>query len=459
MDQGPFTVPHQPHEPAEALSPTTSPALRKEVSARLTNAIIRFTRARQLDPQFLWEGLGVGETILADVHAWVAAEVFNTMMARLRERTGEPAIMEQVGLSTPEFQSLGFIHIAAFMLEDPTQVINQLVSGMLEALTKTSVMEVLTVTPRETLMTHHIKPPFPVPKDTCYFVRGCFEALPKTWGLPVAHVAEEACQADGAPACRYRISWPHLSLWHRLGIWFNGRRLRAELFKLLNEQNTLIEVKYEEALRKSEALEQAYFRILESLMEALDTKDHSTRHHSKLVAAYTVEIAKTYGLPEPEVEQIRQAALLHDIGKIGVPDHILVKPGPLSAEERVHMHQHPVLGEKILQPLSFLGPIIDMVAQEHERFDGRGYPRGLRGTQIHLGARIISVADALDAMTSTRSYRKALAFEDAVAEIERCAGTQFDPQIVVAFRRVLPQLKAIHQRYHSEDTTSLLPQS
>ena len=217
-----------------------------------------------------------------------------------------------------------------------------------------------------------------------------------------------------------------------------------ELVNILNEQNMLIEAKYEEALRKSEELEQAYFRIMESLLEALDSKDPYTKSHSNTVAAYAVEIAKADGFGEHQIEQIRKGALLHDVGKIGIPDQILIKPGPLTDEETAIIRKHPILGERILKHLSFLGPIVQIVAQEHERFDGKGYPRGLKGLQIHRGAQIISLADALDAMTSERPYRKALTFQEAVAEIKRCSGTQFDPSVVESFFKALPQLESAH---------------
>lgn len=423
-----------------------STALRKELSGRLTNAIIRFARAKGFDPRPLWEGLGVDGDTLTDVNAWVSVEVVNLMMARLRQQTNDPQIMEQVGLAVPDLKAFGFIGVAAFLLKDPRHAANWLITSMCEVFTKISTMQVLEVTPGQVIVTHQVKPGYPISKDLCYFVRGCFRALPKTWGLQPADVIEEVCQAEGAIACRYRVAWPGLGVWHRVGLGIRRHRLQGRLVQLLTEQNALIEAKYEEALRKSEELEEASFRIMASLMEALDAKDPYTRHHSRTVAAYVVELAKAFGLSEGEVEQIRKAALLHDIGKIGVPEHILLKPGPLNDEELASVRLHPVLGEKILQPLLFLGPIIQMVGQEHERFDGHGYPRGLAGTQIHRGARIITVADALDAITSARPYRKALTFEEAAAEIQRSSSSQFDPTVVDAFTRALPRLEAIHQQ-------------
>jgi len=436
----------------DEIAPPMPTVLRKEISGRLTNVIVQFARAKGLDPRFLWEGLGVDGETLTDVNTWVSAEVVNMMMARLREQTGDLRIMEQVGLAVPALKAFGFMGIATFLLKDPTRMVNRFVRDMVEVFTKISTMQVLEISPQRVIIIHQVKPGYSMPKDLCYFARGCFRALPKTWGLRLADVVEEACQAEGASACRYRVAWPRPSVWHRVKRWIKGQKMQERLVQLLTEQNALIEAKYEEALRKSAELEQAYFRIMASLMEALDVKDPYTRDHSRMVAAYAVEIARAEGFSEAEIEQIRRAALLHDIGKIGVPEHILLKPGPLNDEEVGSVRLHPLLGEKILQPLSFLGPIIQMVAQEHERFDGRGYPRGLRGDQIHWGARIISVADALDAITSARPYRNLRTFQEAVAEIQRCSGSQFDPTVVEAFARALPRLETIHQRDQQPQT-------
>jgi len=434
-------------------------ALQKEMSGRVTNAIVRFARAQGFDPGFLWEGLGIDGDLLTDVNAWVSFEIVTTMMARLRHRTGDSRIMERVGLAVPELKAFGFVGMAVFVLKEPTQAATRVVSEMFEVLTKTSTMQVLELSPHQAILTHAIRPGYPVPKDLCHFARGCIMGFPKTWGLRPAEVIEETCQAEGGSACRYDVTWPKLGVWRRLGLWIRWNRLQDRLVALLIEQNRLIEKKYEEAVRKSEELQETYFRIMASLMEALDAKDPYTRHHSRNVAAYAVEIARAGGRSETEVDQIRRAALLHDIGKIGVPEQVLLKRGPLNEEETASMRTHPEVGEKILQPLAFLGPIIQMVAQEHERYDGRGYPRGLAGEQIHRGARVIGVADAFDAMTTDRPYRKALPFTEAVAEIQRGSGTQFDPIVVEAFVRVCPRLEQLARRFQHPETPQHPPSS
>jgi putative nucleotidyltransferase with HDIG domain len=182
-----------------------------------------------------------------------------------------------------------------------------------------------------------------------------------------------------------------------------------------------------------EEVRRSYRATLEALLAALDTRDTETEGHSERVAAYTMLIAQQLNLPEEELQPIEHGALLHDIGKIGVPDHILYKPGPLTPEEWEIMKQHPVIGYKMCMKIGMLRPAAPIVLHHHERWDGRGYPYGLNGAEIPLGARIFAIADTLDAMTSDRPYRKALSFAQAREEIERCAGSQFDPELVQVF--------------------------
>jgi HD-GYP domain-containing protein (c-di-GMP phosphodiesterase class II) len=144
-------------------------------------------------------------------------------------------------------------------------------------------------------------------------------------------------------------------------------------------------------------------------------------------------VAETLGVTEPELTWIRRGAILHDVGKIGIPDAILRKPDKLNAEEWLEMKRHPEMGFRMLEHIRFLQPALDVVLSHQERWDGTGYPRQLRDEQIPLGARIFAVVDTFDAMTSDRPYRAALSIQTARAEIERCAGTQFDPQVAEAF--------------------------
>jgi len=175
--------------------------------------------------------------------------------------------------------------------------------------------------------------------------------------------------------------------------------------------------------------------LLHSLTSAVDAKDAYTCGHSERVALLSRHLAQAVGLPEFEVEQIYIAGLLHDVGKIGVPESVLQKPGKLTPEEFEQMKKHPLIGAHILQDVRQVQALIPGVLHHHERYDGKGYPHGLVGDDIPLMGRIICLADSFDAMTSSRTYRSALPLEVALAEIRRCSGTQFDPALVETFLR------------------------
>ncbi len=175
------------------------------------------------------------------------------------------------------------------------------------------------------------------------------------------------------------------------------------------------------------------FTTIDSLIKALDARDTYTKDHSQRVTTYAMSIAKAYGCSEDLLDSISFAGPLHDIGKIGIRDEILLKKGPFTEEERKIMNTHVLRGCEILKPLNLMESERAVVLYHHERWDGTGYPEGLREDEIPLIARIFSVADTFDAMTTTRPYRKALSFEMAYNEILRCRGTQFDPQVVEAF--------------------------
>jgi diguanylate cyclase (GGDEF)-like protein/putative nucleotidyltransferase with HDIG domain len=182
-----------------------------------------------------------------------------------------------------------------------------------------------------------------------------------------------------------------------------------------------------------ESLPPAVVETVTSLAFAIDAKDHYTQGHSQKVSAYAVMIAQALGQTPAEMEEIRLAGLLHDIGKVGIPEAILNKSGPLDAAEWETMKTHTDLGARILEPLKPMGRIREMVRHHHEFYDGTGYPLRLEGDQIPYGARVIAIADAYDTITSERTYKKARTPEDAFAELERCAANQFDPEIVRVF--------------------------
>jgi len=192
------------------------------------------------------------------------------------------------------------------------------------------------------------------------------------------------------------------------------------------------------ARRAADAMEfqdQAALASLDSvraLVRAVEAKDAYTRRHSEQVAQYAKSIAKALGLPAPLTERIRIAALLHDVGKIGVPDHILTKAGPLTKEEFQPIRGHPALGAEILGTIGVFKAESLLVRHHHERWDGQGYPDGLAAEESPLGARVIMVADCIDAMLMERTYKKGYPVEKMLAELTRYAGTQFDPQIAAA---------------------------
>ncbi|MHB8840678.1 MAG: HD domain-containing phosphohydrolase [Candidatus Aquicultor sp.] len=186
-------------------------------------------------------------------------------------------------------------------------------------------------------------------------------------------------------------------------------------------------------------LEQSYLDTIESLVKAIEAKDKYTRGHSEQVATLAREIALVMGLDRDRAERIYTAGLLHDVGKIGISSGVLCKPSILSPEEYDEIKLHPIKGYEILKPIRSFADLAEIVLQHHERFDGSGYPRGLRGNDIFLEARILAIADAYQAMISSRPYRKGLPIDQAILEIRKGAGGQFDPEIANIFINMLEQ--------------------
>ena len=192
------------------------------------------------------------------------------------------------------------------------------------------------------------------------------------------------------------------------------------------------------AFQSAVDMEVAYEATVRSLIKAIEAKDPYTRGHAERVSRLSEMTARAYGLSAEQCRVIRYIALMHDVGKLGVSTKILAKPGKLTDEEYEHMKQHPVRGYEIVSEIDFLREAAETaVRHHHERMDGRGYPDGLIGEQIPTIARIVMVCDAFDSMTSTRVYRKAKQIEDAVAELNRCAGTQFDPECIRALEKAI----------------------
>lgn len=208
---------------------------------------------------------------------------------------------------------------------------------------------------------------------------------------------------------------------------------RRHLLIERREYHALLERRVEEATRE---LQTAYRATLEALGSALDSRDVGTEAHSRRVHGYALATAREYGVPEADIPDLEHGVLLHDIGKIGIPDAILLKAGPLTPEQWQTMRRHPEIGKRLIEGVPFLRGAIPIVYCHHEKWDGSGYPRGLRGEEIPVGARIFTVVDAFDAMTFDRPYSTAIPFDAAYTEIKRCAGSHFDPVVVEAFLRV-----------------------
>ncbi|SNS76753.1 HDIG domain-containing protein [Granulicella rosea] len=185
-------------------------------------------------------------------------------------------------------------------------------------------------------------------------------------------------------------------------------------------------------------LERSYDITLEAMGDALDLRDAETEGHSKRVTAYTIALAREMGVGANDLKIIARGAFLHDIGKISTPDRVLLKPGKLDPDELIIMREHCARGYEMVRKIPFLQDASEIVYAHQESFDGSGYPRGLKGEEIPLGARIFAIADTLDAITSDRPYRKGATFVEARKEIERCSGRQFDPAIVQVFLRMDP---------------------
>src|SRR6267378_1130700 len=230
---------------------------------------------------------------------------------------------------------------------------------------------------------------------------------------------------------------------------FDLRQVEAVVKRALQHQDLIVaKQRYEDHLeelveqRTAEldhalnSLEDAYRSTLRALTAALETRDLETHGHSERVVTYSLRLGREYGLDNQRIKALEFGSLLHDIGKIGVPDSILRKPAKLTDQEWVRMREHPAHGQQILRGIHFLEGAARVVAQHHEKWDGSGYPLGLHGEDIDLCARIFSVADAFDAMTSDRVYRKGKSYEAAAQELDVWAGRQFDPKVVEAFHRV-----------------------
>jgi response regulator RpfG family c-di-GMP phosphodiesterase len=205
---------------------------------------------------------------------------------------------------------------------------------------------------------------------------------------------------------------------------------KKDLERQLDDYRANLEGKVKE---QTDIINSMYVRSIDAMIKALEAKDFYTRGHSQRVTLYSMAIAEELGVKGQEKEDLHRASVLHDLGKIGVREAVLNKPGKLTEMEFAEIVRHPETAVRILEPIPFFHPLLPAILHHHERFDGKGYPARLAGRNIPLASRIMTISDTFDAMTSTRAYRKALPVADAIAEIRRCSGTQFDPDIVPAF--------------------------
>jgi putative nucleotidyltransferase with HDIG domain len=215
-----------------------------------------------------------------------------------------------------------------------------------------------------------------------------------------------------------------------------NRRLKVENRTYQSNLEGLVKERTKELNAANYDLERSYDITLQALGDALDLKDAETEGHSRRVTAFTIAIARAMGVPREQILVIARGAFLHDIGKMAIPDNILRKPGKLDNDERAIMKEHCYHGYQMLKKIPFLTEACDIVYSHQEHFDGSGYPRGLRGAEIPLGARIFSVADTLDAIISDRPYRPARSLTEARKEIQEWAGRQFDPEVVQVFLKM-----------------------
>jgi putative nucleotidyltransferase with HDIG domain len=293
----------------------------------------------------------------------------------------------------------------------------------------------------------------PPPQPAAFF--GCDRA--RSIGQPLLqHLKEMQAAIDTRPMqTLFELDNPAANALHT---WaqpiIQGKRLRGYLTTLYQDppadssesilallgQHAAIAI---EKSRLDTIVSQSYAGTIQALASAIDARDPSTHRHQEAVTRYAVRLAEEIGLEEEEVNTIRYAAMLHDIGKIGIKEEILSKPGSLTPTERAVVEAHTLVGTAILSGIPFMKDLIPLIRDHHERMDGSGYPAGLRGDEIPLGARILAIADAFDAMTTQRPYHRAMSISEACAILEKESGRLFDADLVRAFVRVINQLAAL----------------
>jgi len=251
-----------------------------------------------------------------------------------------------------------------------------------------------------------------------------------------------ACAAAGVHAVFQWIGPGSLLIVPPLHFVYHGYQLHMERLHLYEEKERQHKAHIEELSGLNSALSHLNEAIIASLATAIDAKDRYTSSHINRVQVYAMALGRAAGVEGPQLQAISTGALVHDIGKLGIPDHILGKPGKLTPEEFQRIQSHVTIGAEILSPVPFPFPVVEVVMTHHERWDGFGYPSGMRGEEIPIGGRIISIVDVFDALTSDRPYRRAMTFAEALGVLNEGAGKQFDPKLVALFESVLPAARA-----------------
>lgn len=215
-----------------------------------------------------------------------------------------------------------------------------------------------------------------------------------------------------------------------------AEREAADSARQLERYAADLRVTFKSERDRSQQLTRSYMATVRALSNAVEARDAYTGRHAERVTRFAIEVSRELGLPTPDAPEVEFGFLLHDVGKLAIPDAILFKPGPLTSEERALMSQHTIVGAEIMRDIEFLAEASKVVRSHHERWDGTGYPDGLAGEQIPLNARAFAVADVFDALTTNRPYRVALSVARARAMIDEQSGSHFDPRVVEAFRRI-----------------------
>jgi diguanylate cyclase (GGDEF)-like protein/putative nucleotidyltransferase with HDIG domain len=243
----------------------------------------------------------------------------------------------------------------------------------------------------------------------------------------------------------------------QLSYWLIASGLLVATFGYTYRANRRLTVRLEEERRRAQEMSELHLATIEALALAIDAKDQTAHNHIGRVELYATALARALGMSEPDVQAVKTAALLHDIGKLAVPEHILAKPGPLTPEEFQKVRMHPQIGADIIGAIPFPYPVAPLVLSHHERWDGRGYPMGLKGEEIPRGARILCIVDYFDALTSDRPYHKPMSVDAAADHIRQEAGKALDPEAVDAFLHILPDVLAQVENMIAERPRGPLP--